>query len=84
MRTCWNILQITVNGDILYIHERDGYNLDQPRDQSICQWPVISNILRHPAPAIFIVKIRLTVRKPFDIDLSGACDVKMDLKAPAS
>ena len=75
-------VQITVNGATLDIKEENGYNLKSTKGIKVyVSGPAFKHFEASGACDIYSEN-QISSAEPITINLSGACDVKMDLKAP--
>jgi Putative auto-transporter adhesin, head GIN domain len=74
-------IEVISEGDKVYIHEMDGYNLNPSRGIKVyVSSPVFKNLEASGACNIFSEN-QIVSSEGISIDLSGSSDVKIDLKA---
>ncbi len=76
-------VQVTVDGSTLDIREEKGYNLKSAKGIKVyVSGPSFKHFEASGACDIYSEN-QINSTEPISIDLSGACDVKMELKTPA-
>lgn len=75
-------IEVTMEGDKLIVQPKDGYNLTGSKAIKVYVSSPVFNKLEASGACDIIGENKITSTEAMEIDLSGASDVKLELKAP--
>ena len=75
-------IEVKMEGDKLVIQTKDGYNLSGSKQIKVYVSSPVFTKLGASGACDIIGENKITSTEPMYIDLSGASDVKLELKAP--
>ena len=75
-------ITVDTDGEKLFIHERDGYNLDPTRDIKVYVSSPLFKHLEASGACDIISENQINASENLGIGMSGSCGVQIDVRAP--